>query len=281
MSTQILRRRRLGATSVSGIRDASQTGISCYRNDSKCPDGTDIVIRWGCTSNVPNGVRIINPAAAIHEVSDKAGFRIKCSDAGLSPKSWLDIDSVPTEILDDGVILRKAVHSQGRHIHLCHSVHEVLDKTDSWTGYYVSEYIKKTQEFRVYVVQGRVVAVAEKIPEDKDALAWNHAGGGNASFVNVKWSDWPIEAVDVSVKAFLLPSLDFGGVDVMVDEDGKAYVLEINSAPSLTSAYRQQCFAKAFDWMTSPVFTRRVIPITSGGGWKSYIHPAISDKAEV
>ena len=42
---------------------------------------------------------------------------------------------------------------------------------------------------------------------------------------------------------------DFCGVDVMVDADGKAYVLEVNSAPSQTSEYRQGCVAKAFDYI--------------------------------
>ena len=64
----------------------------------------------------------------------------------------------------------------------------------------------------------------------------------------------------------------------MRDEDGRYYVIEINSAPSLPNltngdfSYRQRMMAKAFDWM---VREEEVPPVLDEPNWRSYIHPAI------
>ena len=74
--------------------------------------------------------------------------------------------------------------------------------------------------------------------------------------------------------------LDFGGVDVMVDAGGNCYVLEINSAPSHTSPYRQQCTAKALDWMVQRGKVRLPL-IEARGGYKKFIHPSICETARL
>ena len=76
-----------------------------------------------------------------------------------------------------------------------------------------------------------------------------------------------------------MSGLDFGGVDVMVDADGKAYVLEINSAPSLTSPYRQECMAKCFDYIVEN--GKGMIGVKDDEDWKDFVHPAVCDKARV
>ena len=74
--------------------------------------------------------------------------------------------------------------------------------------------------------------------------------------------------------------LDFGAVDVMVDADGRPYVLEINSAPSQTSPYRQECMAKAFDYIVRN--GKEPIPvIAERGGYKRFIHPALTPDAQM
>jgi glutathione synthase/RimK-type ligase-like ATP-grasp enzyme len=131
-------------------------------------------------------------------------------------------------------------------------------------------------EYRVFVVSGRAVAVAKKTPGNPQDVAWNVARGGR--FDNVDWGDWPLKAVKTSIEAFNLSALDFGGVDVMVDGDGNCYVLEINSAPSLTSPYRQECMAKGLHY----ALTRgkeRIPLVAERGGWRKFAHPAISDQA--
>jgi glutathione synthase/RimK-type ligase-like ATP-grasp enzyme len=125
-------------------------------------------------------------------------------------------------------------------------------------------------------VQGRAVAVAQKTPSNPDDVAWNVAQGGR--FDNVPWDSWPLQAVRKSIEAFNLSELDFGGVDVMVDAEGKAYIIEINSAPSLTSPYRQECMAKAFDYI-SEHGKERIPLVEERGGYRKFIHPAVCERA--
>jgi hypothetical protein len=77
-----------------------------------------------------------------------------------------------------------------------------------------------------------------------------------------------------------MSKLDFGGVDVMVDAKGNCYVLEINSAPSQTSPYRQSCVAKAFDYMIEKG-KDRIGLVEEKGGYLKFIHPAIDEKAKL
>ena len=278
MTNIILRRRKLGRGSSLGIQHFSQTHLTPLRNDKPFPADTNIVFRWGTTSNLPKGVTVVNTAEAIHWVADKRTSRMLLAEAGLAPKSWVDCKDIYHEVTeDDPLIVRRATHHQGRFLHLCETNAQVEEASAQYGvgNYYISEYIPKVAEYRVFLVSGRVVWVAQKTPGNPEDVAWNVAKGGR--FDNVRWSDWPLKAVRVARDAFLLSGLDFGGVDVMVDRAGNCYVLEINSAPSQTSPYRQECTAKAFDYVV--LNGKDNIPVVEQrGGWKKFAHPALSDE---
>lgn len=276
--TTIIRRRKLGMSSCKGIAEHSKTGIQWVRGDRKLP-ADELYIRWGCTVNVPCR-NVINKATAIHLVNDKMAFRLLLEDHELCPATWTHFNDVPFNVLEGGVVVRPAKHAQGKRLWLCDDKEQLafvcLNKAG--IGYYISEYIPKVAEYRVFVVSGRVVCVAKKTPADPEAIAWNVAKGGR--FDNVRFNNWPIKALRMSIEAFKLSGLDFGGVDVMVDEDGECYILEINSAPSLTSPYRQSCMAKAFDYIVEN--GKNVIPlIEEKGGYLKFIHPAICERAKM
>lgn len=284
MKAIILRRRKLGRTSAREVsRFAQEAGmdLSEYRNDRKFPNGVNMAFRWGTTSNLPEGVEVVNTSKAIHYVADKKQSRMDFADKGLAPKSWSDLKDVPQEALEgakEGFIVRRAHHHQGRYLHHCTSFPELLEACRKYGegNYYISEFVKKVAEYRVFLSQGRVVWVAKKTPADANAIAWNVAKGGR--FDNVRWDDWPLKAVRVAREAFILTELDFGGVDVMVDAEGNAYVLEINSAPSQTSPYRQECTSKAFQWIMKNG-KKRIDVIEKKGGYAKFIHPAIYEGA--
>lgn len=292
MTGLLLRRRKLGIGSCKGVKQFSEQGIDFIRNDKITQHHqADFVFRWGCTSNLPFKTTIVNEAKAIHYVADKRQFRLDTAEKGLAPKTWDhfnewnkeifdgNFDEFGDDLLNKSYVVRRATHHQGRYLHLCKTANELLGAVRRYDGgnYYISEYIPKVAEFRVFFVQGRVVWVANKIPADANAVAWNVAKGG--TFENVRWDDWPLRAIRVAREAFLLSGLDFGGVDVMVDDEGKVYVLEINSAPSQTSPYRQQCTAKAFDYIVRNE-SKAPIPVTEErGGYRKFIHPAICEQA--
>lgn len=289
--TTIIRRKGLGMSSAKGIAEFSKTGINWVRSDKVLPPD-DLYIRWGCTTNVPTK-NVLNTANAIHQVNDKRAFRMTLDDDELCPKTWdklgkwaqyvdplMFIEEEGHLPLKEPYIVRRATHAQGRNLHTCTDTGEVAKWCQHYGegNYYISEFIDKVAEYRVAVVQGRAVWVAQKTPGNPNDVAWNVAKGGR--FDNVRWDAWPLKAVRVAIEAFNLTTLDFGGVDVMVDADGEAYILEINSAPSLTSPYRQLCFAKAFDYIITNN-KERIPLIDERGGYLKFIHPAVEPKAKI
>lgn len=276
----ILRRRKLGKTSCDAIVAKTNNNFRVVRNDQGEPDVNDLVFRWGCTSNIP-GNRVVNTARAIHQVNDKLGFRRLLEDTELCPKTFFNQEDwiINTEEYPE-VIVRPAKHAQGRN--LLHIIFEetTLEQLNTFTRqhpeYYISEYIPKVAEYRVFVVSGRAIALAQKTPGNPEDIAWNVARGGR--FDNVRWDEWPHRVVIAAIQAFNHTELDFGGVDVMVDNMGRPYVIEINSAPSLTSDYRQSCMAKAFDWIVDHGKERMAIN-EQGQDYKNFIHPAVCERA--
>lgn len=273
----LLRRRSLGKTSCEAISGMSAEGLEVVRNDSRLPErDVDWVFRWGCTSNVPAG-RIVNEARGIHLVSqDKAEFRRHIGE--LAPEVWQQAREVRYP-----AVIRPIVHHQGRHLYVVNNQGELaaaIARCEAKAGgWYGAPLIDKTNEYRVFVVQGRVVCVAEKFPPEgrREQVAWNHYQGGR--FENVKWGEWPLKTVRIAVECFEKSGLDFGGVDIMVDREGRPWVLEMNAAPSLTSQYRQECMAKAFDWIIRNDSKDPIPRSREKGGWRKFIHPAISNEA--
>ena len=181
------------------------------------------------------------------------------------------------------MVLRPRHHAQGRNLFVVNGMQELLNVVESKPrvfsqGWYASELIDKVAEYRVYVVSGKVVTVAEKTPHDRTQVAWNVAQGGRFDVVN--WGAWPMNVCEVALKAFdLIPDLDFSGVDVMTDASGRAYVIELNSAPSLpllsdgSVSYRQKCMAKAFNWIATN--GKELDEPTDYNSWRSVIHPCV------
>lgn len=272
----LLRRRKLGATSCSEISRMSATGIRVVRNDNIPAGKAGVVFRWGCTSTVDADV-IVNNAASIHRVSNKKDFRLLLDEHELCPTTWGSLVAFhqDTSPRTWPMIVRPAQHAQGKNVLLCNNEQELEAACARFPSYYIAEYIKKEAEYRVCVVQGRVAWVANKIPDEPNAIAWNVARGG--SFENVRWDQWPLKACRIAVEAFNLSGLDFGGVDIMM-KDGEAYVLEINSAPSLTSPYRQQCMAKCFDWIVTNGKSPLPVDSTRRGDWKKWAHPSLDER---
>lgn len=280
MQVQILRRYRLGKGSTNGIvgymNRLGIQDISVVRNDLGTTNAP-LVIRWGCTSAAPGAQYIINKPEGIHTVNTKDSFRRKLQDAGVSvPPSYFNKEDAAAAIsAGKKLIGRKSHHAQGRKAKV---INNITDLRNDMQSNYWSEIIKKDREFRVYCFFGKVIAVAEKVPDDINQLLWNRAQG-HAVFNNVRWSEWPIAVVKEALKVHQLSGCDFEGVDVM-SKEGVPYILESNSAPSLTTEYRKECFAKAFASVIKYVEEHNEKPAhatfnSTGRRYQDFIHPSI------
>lgn len=272
MNITIIRRRKLGKTSCEAIKRFSKNTINIVRNDQVIPEDSDLVIRWGCTSEIP-AEHTLNKARGITIVNNKISSRRLFVDNNIStPKLYNLEDNITYP-----VIIRPEHHSQGRNLYIANNMEELLNAIRRiGPNYYISEFIDKDKEFGVFIFDNRVSAVIEKVPKYENAnkeLAWNVAQGTH-SFENVRWENWPVNVCIEALKAFKLVDLDFGRVDVMV-KDNVPYILEINSAHSLTSEYRQQTFAKCLDYYIEKGKVTKDIDFTKVKTYKSIIHPAL------
>jgi glutathione synthase/RimK-type ligase-like ATP-grasp enzyme len=271
----ILRRRGLGLGSTKAIKELSQHDITIVRNDKLLIYSLyDTILRWGCTSPVtapPNTV-ILNKNANISLVNNKQSFRfiLKEQIPEIIPKTWFNY--IDPEITYP-CILRPSTHAQGKHLYYCKNYVDLTNAITKVNHYYISEYIPKVAEYRVCFIQGLVAWVANKIPKDPQAIAWNVAQGGK--FENVLWKKWPINVIETAYKAYKLSGLYLGGVDVMVDKDGRSYVLEINSAPSHTSPYRKQCTTKCIDYGITNKNFSYLNPNENFKKYSKWLHPAL------
>ena len=274
----ILRRRGLGSGSSKAIKELSQHYITIVRKD-KLPEFNedDVVLRWGCTSIAltPQLTITLNKRVAISIANKKSLFRKILQEhvPEIVPKTWFDY-------LDPNItypcVLRPATHAQGKHLILCKDFNDLRIFTQyntKYTNYYISEYIPKVAEYRVCFIQGLVAWVASKIPKDPQAIAWNVAQG--SKFENMHWKAWPITVIEAAYKAYKLSGLYLGGVDVMVDKDGRSYVLEINSAPSHTSPYRKQCTTKCIDYGITNKNFENLSPNENFKKYGKWLHPAL------
>lgn len=263
---------------------------------AKDVEGCTHIIQWGMGGVKIPDVPVINTTDAIKKVSNKSGFRRTMMDhyaetgEQLCPFTYFNTQFA--EDFDDvNVIVRPRNHKQGEDLYHCETMEDVRDAARKCgKGYYISDYIPKVDEYRVYIVAGKIFALSKKVVEDRDAIAWNHAGG-ECEFVNVRWDDWPIAVANVATNAFALSGLDFGGVDVMVDADGEAYVLEINSAISLPMledgdcfidriSYHQKAMIKCLEWLVEGK-DADYAPLYKGkkeNSYHQYIHAAMKEK---
>lgn len=279
----ILRRRKLGKTST---REFSKfTNAIPVRNDllnKKIKEPIDWLIRWGCTSQCQAN-HTVNKAEAISLAGNKKESRKILQELNLPkrivPRTWFSYEDWEDSDYEGAVIVRPTHHAQGRSLYYLKTPADIITffthtpKKLIPDNYYISEYIKKEKEFRVFVMQGKVVWIAEKTPENPEAIAWNVAQGGH--FYNVRWNDWPLRACRIAIQACEALGLDFGGVDIM-QKDKEFLILEVNSAPSQTSPYRQQCTGKAFDYLIKSNNSKLETP-EKVNSYKQFIHPGIKN----
>jgi len=202
------------------------------------PDKT--IINWGATEipdqflvnrvlNNPTSVSVAVDKGRSFDLLDMHGVRIPPYTRSRDQvRSWLDSGHL--------VFARTLTRaSSGRGIVILDPEHPDNHETNAPL---YTRYIKKRHEYRIHVVNGRVIDSQRKgLREDlrgtdADFRVRNLANG--FVFVRNDGHITPNAVNDIAIRAVAALELDFGAVDILWNErEALPYVLEVNTAPGL------------------------------------------------
>lgn len=210
-----------------------------------------ILIRWGNRIEVViSNVITYNKSANINNATNKKLSREIFLEKGVNSPKLFNLESNKND-LSFPIIARPSHHAKGKNFIILKDLREFVDHIQEYEsqGWYYSEFIDKVQEFRVHCGHGKILNMLEKPKPEGATIAWNRAVNHEA-FDNVKWSEYNHNVSIEALKAIESVGLDFGGVDVVLDKDSKAFVLEVNTSPTLASSeYSMTRYALYFDWL--------------------------------
>ena len=216
-------------------------GKRILRKGSKyVPKQGDLVINWGSGDGFPqdSGATVLNGNPERQKtVTNKLTFFKDMQGEDWLPEFWTDQEEVPDEAFPIVCRTKLTGHS-GQGIVISASRDDLVP-----ADLYV-RYIPKKDEYRVHIgtyrdEQGNVEYALIDLQQKKrkkshDDPNWQIRNKTNGFVYAREGVDPPLGVVESAVACFAASGLDFGAVDVIWnDHYGKAYILEINTAPGL------------------------------------------------
>lgn len=192
-----------------------------------------IIFRMDALHRLENlGVRVINSASAIERTVDKYYTSFLLADAGiLTPRTLVteDFETAIDACREMGdVVIKPLFGSEGKGMVRARDEETAYRVLRAWELnryiYYIQEYLPHFQEdIRAFVIGEEVVAAMRR-----RGKGWktNYSQGAEAEAVELS-----PEMKTLALKAARLVNLDYAGVDIIPAENGKTYVVEINSIP--------------------------------------------------
>jgi hypothetical protein len=204
-----------------------------------------LIVNWG-RSEYPSrwsGVPLLNKPESVRDAVDKVRTFKVLSQAGLTDNLPLwtedmeDAKSYLRDQLTDAVYCRlRTSASGGAGIHLARVLSELRDAR-LFTGRVVS-----SEEYRVHVWTGDILDFSQKKKMSSETREERGFEGEPDEFIRSHSNGWIFarEGISVSdsmrecaISAVSALGLDFGAVDMLLDEEGVPKILEVNTAPGL------------------------------------------------
>lgn len=186
---------------------------------------------------------------------NKKECRLQLQNSGLSvPKTWFNIDEATIPF-----IARPGKHSFGGNFYIIRSLQKkkafIAQKRINENWYY-SEIIDVIREYRVMILNGEIFLVynrqlfrgLERTLKKREQLRRTH------SFQRHECSSELTKfQKDLCINALKYIHLYYGAVDLAIDREGNAYILEINTSPMLNSSFVQGYLGKAIEKLSMEV----------------------------
>jgi len=183
------------------------------------------------------GIPVVNDLNSIRLAKNKFLTLMALSEAGITVPDTAFVNSI--QGFHDAlgrlgglpVVIKQSSNRQGEGVALIETegnVHTIVhDYLDEREGLLVQRFIhpKGRQDIRVLVVGERVAGALELWPREGDFRANIHLSGKSQS------KDLPHELEEIAIKATEAIGLDIAGVDLILDQDGKINVIEVNYSP--------------------------------------------------
>ncbi len=198
-------------------------------NSKYVPKAGDVVINWGSSDFPEFGLATVLNAKVGTAQCKLASF-LAFKEKGVKiPPFWTDKADIPDSAFPVMCRTKLRGHS-GDGIVIAHTREGLVDAP------LYTQYMKKKHEYRLHVFKDEVFFVQRKArKKNVDNPNWmvRNLDGGFV-FVETAYDNVPGTVIDQARRALAALGLDFGGVDVIYNENtGSAYVLEVNSACGL------------------------------------------------
>jgi glutathione synthase/RimK-type ligase-like ATP-grasp enzyme len=204
-------------------------------------------VRFGSTKKHRKCDIEFNDIFSIKNTSNKVKMKNIFALSGVNTPKYLVNNHLAREkilngYLGDEIFFKTTFHSRGRGMKVIKKDSSDLLEILSLSG---KGYFEKTEpsirEFRVHVMDGTVFYVDEKRPRDKSIKVKDRAMIKNKDSgfkFRRPLKDFPEGIIEESIKAVECLCLDFGAVDIGLNDSG-VWVYEVNSAPSLRTKTRK------------------------------------------
>lgn len=185
---------------------------------------------------VSTGVTVYNEPRAIERTVDKAMTTLLLKQAGLpTPPTWVfesyeQAQYICQQELKEGrsVVLKPLFGSQGQGVYLINK-EQGLVHDEKFAGlYYLQRFVKRAEsnwsDIRVFVIDGKAIAAMRR-----RSTSWitNRARGAECEHLALD-----TELSRLAVAAAKAVDIDYGGIDLMVDEQGRLQIIEVNGIPA-------------------------------------------------
>ncbi len=182
------------------------------------------------------GIPVYNNTRAIERTVDKAMTSLLLTAGGVpGPRTWVcESEAQARDCLSaaiargEALVLKPLFGSQGQGLRLLRQQADLPGPAAVRGVYYLQRYLPPRKEvhedLRVLVIGGRAVAAMRR---RSDHWITNRAQGARCEPLPLRE-----ELCRLAVRACELTGVEYGGVDLMRDRDGRLLVTEVNSMPA-------------------------------------------------
>ncbi len=177
------------------------------------------------------GVTVYNDSKAIERTVDKAMTSFLLLQNGIAtPKTWVcesrhqahAIIKQNSE-LNHQLVIKPLFGSQGAGVRLVENSLPLPGDKFVDGVFYLQQFIKSPSDYRVFVVNNQAIAAMKR---SGDTWLHNVAQGAQCE------ANDEVDVLKIALQAALALDIAYCGVDVIRDEHGKLFVLEVNSIPA-------------------------------------------------